>query len=76
MENKARKDVYKRQAQERDHDSKKGFHLSHRLCITFLFVSPEACLIPIFGMFFYIRVLIAADGIVTSVAVHAGGRPH
>ena len=22
--------------QERDHDSKKGFHLSHRLCIAFI----------------------------------------
>ena len=37
--------------QERDHDSKKGFHLSHRLCIAFLFVSSEARLIPVFGMF-------------------------
>ena len=41
-----------------------------------LFVSPEARLIPIFGMFFYIRVLIAADGIVAPAAVHAGSRPH
>ena len=38
-------------AQERDHDSKKGFHLSHRLCIAFLFVSPEARLVPVFGMY-------------------------
>ena len=27
-------------------------------------------------MFFYIRVLIAADGIVAPAAVHTGGRPH
>ena len=56
--------------------SKKGFHLSHRLCIAFLFVSSEARLIPIFGMFFYIRVLVAADGIVAPAAVHTGSRPH
>ena len=62
--------------QERDHDSDKGFHLSHRLCITVLFVSPEPRLIPIFGVFFYMRVLVAADGIVAPAAVHAGGRPH
>ena len=37
-------------AQERDHDSNKGFHLSHRLCIAVLFVSPESHLIPVFGM--------------------------
>ena len=29
-----------------------------------LLVSPKSGLIPIFGMFFYIRILIAADGIV------------
>ena len=38
-------------SQERDHDSNKGFHSSHRLCVAVLFVSPEARLIPIFGMF-------------------------
>ena len=38
-------------SQERDHDSKKGFHLSHRLCIAVLFVSPESRLVPVFGMF-------------------------
>ena len=57
-------------------DSEKGFHLSHRLCVAFLFVSSEARLIPIFGMLLQIRVFIAADGIVASAAVHAGGRPH
>jgi hypothetical protein len=38
-------------AQERDHDSKKGFHLSHRLCVAVLFVSSESRLVPVFGMF-------------------------
>ena len=38
-------------SQERDHDSEKGFHLSHRLCVAFLFVSSEARLVPVFGMF-------------------------
>ena len=37
--------------QERDHDSKKGFRLSHRLCFTVLFVSSESRLVPVFGMF-------------------------
>ena len=37
--------------QERDHDSKKSFHLSHRLCIAVLFVSSESRLVPVFGMF-------------------------
>ena len=55
---------------------KKGFHLSHRLCIAVLFVSSEARLIPVFGMRLQIRVFIAADGIIASAAVHAGGRSH
>ena len=38
-------------SQERDHDSKKGFHLSHRLYIAVLFVSSIARLIPVFRMF-------------------------
>jgi hypothetical protein len=38
-------------AQERDHDSEKGFHLSHRLCVAALFVLSEPRLIPVFGMF-------------------------
>ena len=50
--------------------------MSHRLCIAFLFVSSEARLIPVFGMRRQIRVLIAADGIITSAAIHAGSRPH
>ena len=50
--------------------------MSHRLCIAFLFVSSKARLIPIFGMFFYIRVLVAADGIVAPAAVHAGARSY
>ena len=38
-------------SQERDHDSKKGFHLSHRLCVAVLFVLSEPRLVPVFGMF-------------------------
>ena len=45
--------------------------MSHRLCIAFLFVSSEARLIPIFGMFFDIRVVVAADGIVAPAAEFA-----
>ena len=41
-----------------------------------LLVSPKSGFIPIFGMFFYIRVLVAADGIVAPAAVHAGVRPY
>ena len=55
---------------------KKGIMIPRKvsICLTafalrFLFVSSEARLIPVFGMFFYIRVLIAADGIVASAAV-------
>ncbi len=55
---------------------KSRYHRSAPLGIAFLFVPSEARLIPIFGMFFYIRVLIAADGIVAPAAVHAGSRPH
>ena len=36
--------------QERDHDSEKGFQLSHRLCVAVLFVSSIARLVPVFGM--------------------------
>ena len=50
--------------------------LSHRLCIAVLFISSIARLIAVFGMLLQIRVFIAADGIVASAAVHAGGRPH
>ena len=38
-------------SQERDHDSKEGFHLSHRLCVAVLFVSSIARLVPVFGVF-------------------------
>ena len=41
-----------------------------------LFVFPEARLVTIFGMLLQIRVFVAADGIVASATVHAGGRPH
>ena len=50
--------------------------LSHRLCIAVLFISSIARLIAVFGMLLQIRGFIAADGIVASAAVHAGGRPH
>ena len=50
--------------------------LSHRLCIAVLFISSIARLIAVFGMLLQIRAFIAADGIVASAAVHAGGRPH
>ena len=39
-------------AQEGNHDSKKGFHLLHRLCVAVLFVLSESRLVPVFGMFF------------------------
>ena len=50
--------------------------MSHRLCIAVLFVSSIARLVSVFGMLLQIRVFIAADGIIASAAVHAGGRPH